>query len=228
MLYDYQSGRDHQCAQTFLQGFSGLLQCDGHSAYKALSRKQPELELVGCMAHARRKFKEALDAIPGKKGTPGNKFNRPAQALTMIQTLYAIERRIKDKTVEERFQVRQSESRPVMDKMKEWLERQRPKVLPESKLGKAITYALNQWPFLSRYLDSGLPDIDNNAAERSIKPFVIGRKNWLFAQSVNGAHASAISQQPGSIRPSLHVLEPYAWLKYVFTRLPWLAKGECV
>ncbi len=89
----------------------------------------------------------------------------------MIRQLYAIERRIKDKTTEERYRVRQCESRPVMDKLRQWLEKQKPRILPESKLGKAITYALNQWPYLSRYLDSGLVEIDNNAAERSIKPY---------------------------------------------------------
>ncbi|WP_299733781.1 IS66 family transposase [uncultured Endozoicomonas sp.] len=152
VLYDYQTGRDHQCPLAFLEGFKGFLQCDGHSAYKTLSSKQPDIELVGCMAHARRKFKEALDAHPKKKGDSGQKISRPAQALNMIRQLYAIERRIKYKTTEERYQVRQTESRPIMDKFRRWLEKQKPRILPESKLGKAITYALNQWPYLSRYL----------------------------------------------------------------------------
>ena len=136
ILYNYQPGRDHSRPQAFLSGFSGYLQCDGLSAYKALSKKQPDIELVGCMAHARRKFKEALDAIPKKKGEPQTKISKPAQVLTMIQTLYAIERRIKDKSVEEWFQTRQSESRPVMDKLKQWLDRQQPGFLQKANLAK--------------------------------------------------------------------------------------------
>lgn len=227
ILYNYQSGRDHSRPQAFLSGFSGYLQCDGLSAYKALSRKQPDIELVGCMAHARRKFKEALDAIPKKKGEPHTKISKPARVLSMIQTLYAIERRIKDKSVEERFQTRQSESRPVMDKIKQWLDRQQPKIPPKSKLGKAITYAQNQWPYLLRYLESGLLDIDNNAAERAVKPFVIGRKNWLFAQTVNGANASAILYSLIETAKA-NGLEPYAWFRYVLSRVPQLPKGAGV
>lgn len=227
ILYNYQPGRDHGRPQEFLSGFRGYLQCDGLSAYKALSKKQPEIELVGCMAHVRRKFKEALDVIPKKKGVPQNKISKPAQVLTMIQTLYTIERRIKGKSVEERLKVRQSESRPVMGKLKQWLDRQQPKIPPKSRLGKAITYAQNQWPYLLRYLDSGLLDIDNNAAERAVKPFVIGRKNWMFAKSVNGANASATLYSLIETAKA-NGLEPYAWLRYVLSKVPQLSRGASV
>lgn len=227
VLYNYQSGRDHGRPQAFLSGFSGYLQCDGLPAYKTLSSKQPQIKLVGCMAHARRKFKEALDAIPKKKGAPPTKVSKPAQVLNMIQTLYATERRIKDKSVEERFQVRQSESRPVLDKLKQWLDKQQPIIPPKSRLGKAVTYAQNQWPYLMRYLDSGLLDIDNNAAERAIKPFVIGRKNWIFAQSVAGANASAVLYSMIETAKA-NGLEPYAWLRYILSKLPQLTKGASV
>ena len=150
---------------------------------------------------------------------------RVSQVLGMIRTLYAIEKRIKDKTVEERFQIRQSESRPVMDKLKNWLDKQQVLVPPKSLLGKAITYAQNQWKNLARYLESGLLDIDNNAAERAIKPFVIGRKNWLFAQSVNGARASSVLYSLVETAKA-NGLEPYAWFRYVLTRLPQLDKAQ--
>ena len=123
--------------------------------------------------------------------------------------------------------MRQCESRPIMDKFRQWLEKQKPRILPESKLGKAITYALNQWPYLSRYLDSGLVEIDNNAAERSIKPFVIGRKNWTFADSVKGANASAVLYSLVETAKA-NGLEPYAWFRYVLTQLPQLEKGARV
>jgi len=227
VLYDYQPGRGHEHPQSFLKGFSGYLQCDGMKGYEALSRKQPDIRLVACMAHVRRKFMEALKAIPKKKGQAARKVSRPEQALTLIQTLYAIEKRIKDKTLEERFQTRQSESRPIMDKLKSWLDRQHSLVPPKSLLGKAITYARNQWKYLVRYLDSGLLDIDNNAAERAIKPFVIGRKNWLFAQSVNGARASGILYSLVETAKA-NGLEPYAWFRHVLTRIPQLGKGASV
>ena len=226
ILYDYQSGRDHEKTLTFLKGFSGYLQCDGHSAYKALSNKQQGIELVGCMAHMRRKFKEALDAIQKVKAA-NTQTSKPAQVLSLIQTLYAIERRIKDKSVEERYRSRQKDSRPVMDKLKRWLDKHQPHVTPKSALGKAITYAQNQWPYLERYLDSGLLDIDNNAAERGIKPFVIGRKNWLFAQSTRGARASAILYSLVETAKA-NGLEPYAWLRHVLTELPQLNKDAGV
>lgn len=226
ILYDYQSGRNHEKTQTFLKGFSGYLQCDGYSAYKALSKKQPEIDLVGCMAHVRRKFKDALDAIQKVKAA-NTQISKPAQVLSLIQTLYAIERRIKDKSVGERYQARQKDSRPVMDKLKRWLDKHQPHVTPKSVLGKAITYAQNQWPYLMRYLDSGLLDIDNNAAERDIKPFVIGRKNWLFAQSVRGATASAILYSLVETAKA-NGLEPYAWLRHVLTELPQLDKNAGV
>ncbi|MTI11736.1 IS66 family transposase [Sansalvadorimonas verongulae] len=175
------------------------------------------------MAHIRRKFMEALKAIPTKKGPAPQTPSKPAQALALIRTLYAIEKRIKDKTTEERFQIRQEESRPVMDKLKIWLDRQQSRVPPKSLLGKAITYAQNQWKNMSRYLESGLVDIDNNAAERAIKPFVIGRKNWLFSQSVNGARASAILYSLVETAKA-NGLEPYAWFRYVLTQLPQLEK----
>ena len=176
---------------------------------------------------ARRRKSRKLDAIPKKKGVPQTKISKPAQVLNMIQTLYAIERRIKDKSVEERFQIRQSESRPVMDKLKKWLDRQQPKIAPQSRLGKAITYAQNQRSYLMRYLDSGLLDIDNNAAERAIKPFVIGRKNWLFAQCVDGAKASAVLYSLIETAKA-NGLEPYAWFRYVLSRVPQLPKGASV
>ena len=225
ILYDYQTGRDHEQAMSFLEGFRGYLQCDGYSAYKALSRKQPDIQLVGCLAHVRRKFKEALDDIPKKNGT--HKISKPAWMLTMIQTLYAIERRNKDKCPEDRLNIRQKESRPIMDKIKAWLDKHQPGIAPKSKLGKAITYAQNQWPYLLRYLDSGLLDIDNNAAERGIKPFVIGRKNWLFAKSTRGARASGTLYSMVETAKA-NGLEPYAWLRHVLTKIPQLPKEGSV
>ena len=226
ILYDYQTGRGHEHPDAFLQGFKGYLQCDGMSAYKALSEKRHGIRLVGCMAHLRRKFKEALDAMP-KKDQQAKKISRSEQALNMIRNLYAIEQRIKDKSEGERYRIRQEESKPVLDKLKQWLDKQQALPPPKSLLGKAITYGQNQWPYLVRYLESGLLDIDNNAAERAIKPFVIGRKNWLFAHSVKGARASAILYSLVETAKA-NGLEPFAWLTYVLKQLPELGPDDSV
>ena len=178
VLYDYHDSRAAACVVNYLEGYSGYLQVDGYQAYE-----QTKTTLVGCWAHARRKFIEA------KKVQAKNKTGKADMALSYIQKLYGIESKHKDKTVEEKYQARQQLAKPVLDKLHAWLTKQN--VLPKTKLGEAIIYLNNQWPKLVRYLEDGRLSIDNNRAERAIKPFVIGRKNWLFSQTDNGANASA-------------------------------------
>ena len=222
LIYEYQPGRGSEHPLTFLQNYRGYLQCDGYSAYKRLARLQPDIRLVGCMAHARRKFKEAYDALPKNKQQATSK---PGQMLALIRKLYAIEKRVRSKPPAEKCLSRQNDARPVMDKMKAWLEKQAPKIAPKSKLGEAIRYMQNQWVYLERYLDSGLVDIDNNASERAIKPFVMGRKGWLFSDTVAGAKSSAILYSLiETAKQNGH--EPYAWLRHVLTVLPSRAKGS--
>ena len=179
VLYDYQVGRAGQCAVDYLDGFTGYLQVDGYVGYEKTSAK-----LAGCWAHARRKFIEAQTAQP--KGKTG----KADMALSMIQKLYRIEISLKDKTEQEKYQVRQTKAKPLLAKFEQWLNKAN--VVPKSALGNAIGYCQNQWHKLIRYLEYGHVNIDNNRAERAIKPFVIGRKNWLFANTANGAKASAI------------------------------------
>jgi len=167
----------------FLQGHSGYLQVDGYQGYAAT-----DATLVGCWAHARRKFKEA-DIVQGK-GKP--KAGKATWAMAHIQKLYRIESLIKDKAPEEKQAYRAEHSIPLLDEYKKWLDKSIQQVPPKSALGKALAYSLNQWPKLIRYVDDGRLNIDNNRAERAIKPFVIGRKNWLFSNTVSGAHASSI------------------------------------
>lgn len=181
VLYDYQASRAGQCAVDFLNGYDGYLQVDGYAGYG-----QTAATLVGCWAHARRKFKEAEIAQP--KGKTG----KANWALNHIQKLYRIETLNKDSSAEVRRQQRQLHSRPLLDELHRWLEKSQQHVPPKSSLGKAIGYCLNQWPNLTRYLEDGQLSIDNNRAERAIKPFVIGRKNWLFANTAKGAAASAM------------------------------------
>ena len=181
VLYDYNVSRAGKCAVDYLQGYSGYLQVDGYVGYE-----QSQATLVGCWAHARRKFKEAKIA-QGKK--PSGKAD---WALNHIQKLYRIETLIKDKPIAERYAIRQEKTLPLLEQLKHWLIKSEQSVLPKTKLGEAITYCLNQWEKLTVYPNDGRLNIDNNRAERAIKPFVIGRKNWLFSNTAKGADASAI------------------------------------
>ncbi|MGJ8648710.1 MAG: IS66 family transposase, partial [Marinomonas colpomeniae] len=179
VLYDYQSGRAGQCAVDYLQGFTGYLQVDGYAGYEKTTAT-----LVGCWAHARRKFIEAQTSQP--KGKTG----KADMALSMIQKLYRLEISLKDKPADDKYQQRQEKAKPLLEQFHHWLEKAN--VPPKTAIGAAITYCKNQWYKLIRYIDDGHLTIDNNRAERAIKPFVIGRKNWLFSKTANGANASAI------------------------------------
>ena len=182
VLYDYQNSRAGSCVVDYLDGYRGYLQVDGYQAYA-----QTQARLVGCWAHARRKFIEAKQ-VQGKN-TNSKKGGKADMALSYIQKLYGIESKLKDKTAQEKYEARQQQAAPIIEKLHGWLSKQN--VLPKTKLGEAISYLNNQWHKLIIYLEDGQLNIDNNRAERAIKPFVIGRKNWLFSQTTNGANASA-------------------------------------
>ncbi|WP_114327582.1 IS66 family transposase [Candidatus Colwellia aromaticivorans] len=179
VLYDYQSGRAGQCAVDYLDGYTGYLQVDGYVGYE-----KTKATLAGCWAHARRKFKEAEIAQP--KGKTG----KANMALNHIQKLYRLEIQLKDKTSEEKYQGRQEKAKPLLAQFYQWLEKTN--VPPKTALGKAIQYCKNQWHKLNCYIEDGELNIDNNRAERAVKPFVIGRKNWMFSNTANGARASAM------------------------------------
>ena len=181
VLYDYQDGRGGVHPKDFLKGYRGPLQVDGYQVYE-----QTEAKLAGCWAHARRKFVDAK-TVQGKKKT-----GRADVAIKFIQKLYRVERLMKAKSADERLHERQTESTAVMSDFKKWLDTQLTQVPPTSVLGKAVQYTLNQWSKLQVYLTDGRINIDNNRAERAIKPFVIGRKAWLFANTHGGADASAV------------------------------------
>lgn len=179
VIYDYQDSRSGRCAREFLAGYTGYLQVDGYAGYHCT-----EAQLVGCMAPARRKFEAA------RRAQPTNKVGKAIWALGIIQKLYRIEKVCQGLSPEEIYRRRQSEARPLLEEFEAGLSKT--KVLPKGYLGKAIGYCQKQWPKLMRYLEDGRLSIDNNRAERAIKPFVIGRKNWLFANTQTGAHASAL------------------------------------
>lgn len=180
VVYDYHASRAATCPKQYLGDFSGYLQVDGYAAYEHTSAT-----LVGCLAHARRKFIEAQRAQP--KGKTG----KADWAVNHLQKLYAVESKCKDCTPSERHEIRQEKSVPLLKHFKEWVDKSLLAVPPKSALGEALSYCARQWNKLTRYVDDGLLAIDNNRAERAIRPFVIGRKNWLFSNTSNGASASA-------------------------------------
>jgi len=208
VLFDYQDGRSGQHANTFLAGYRGYLQVDGYAGYE-----QTEATLVGCMAHARRKFVEAQQA-QGK-----GKTGKADWAINHIQKLYALESKLKTMDADVKTQQRQNIAAPLLQQLWEWLEKSKDTVPKESLLGKAISYTQNQWPKLIRYLDDGRLNIDNNRAERAVKPFVIGRKAWLFANTTSGAKASAALYSIVETA-KINGLEPYDYLTTLFKELP--------
>ncbi len=212
VLFDYQTTRASKHPRQFLSGFKGYLHVDGYAGYNGL----PDIVLVGCFAHARRKFDEALKALPAEQR---NAAVAAKEGLDFCNQLFAIEREIHNATPDERCQFRLEHSRPVMDAFLAWLKYQGPRVLPKSAFGQAISYCRNQWDKLSAFLQDGRLELDNNRSERSIKPFVIGRKNFLFSNTPKGAKASATIY---SIVESAkeNGLNPYSYLQYLFEKLP--------
>jgi len=212
VLYDYQQTRSGEHPRNFLKGFKGYLHADGYAGYHDI----PDVTLCGCWAHLRRKFDEVLKGLPPKKRASGS---RAQEALDRINRLFAIERELKRCAPEERLEIRNLKSRPIVEEFRKWLEDMLPGVLPKSLFGLAVNYGRNQWAKLIRFLEDGRIEISNNRAERAIKPFVISRKNFLFCNTPRGARASAIIF---SIIESAkeNGLNPYAYLNYLFEKLP--------
>jgi transposase len=184
---------------------------DGYSGYNALAREAGIAGHAACWAHVRRKF---VEAAAGRKNTAA-----AHQMVALIGKLYAIERELRDSSPGERKAARELRSQPILDKIKDWLEEKAPKVLPKGLLGQAIAYALGLWPQLITFLDDGHIPLDNNLAENAIRPFVVGRKNFLFSGSPAGAQASATLYSLIETAKA-NALEPRAYLTFLFERLP--------
>ena len=209
VLFDYRHGRGREGPDDILKDYKGYLQTDGYAGYDSFDKRQG-ITLIHCMAHARRKFNDALE----------NDRARAAYALTLFQQLYAVERRIKDEALdaEATFQLRQQQSVPILKALKEWMTAEYVKVLPKSLIGQAIAYCLPRWDKLSIYTTNAILNIDNNPVENAIRPVAIGRKNYLFAGSHEAAQRAAMVYSLFATC-RLHNINPYHWLKDVLERM---------
>jgi transposase len=207
VAFDYQKGRGKDAPREFLENYKGALQTDGYAVYKQYYASD-EVTHLACWAHARRKFDEAL---------PNDK-KRSEHALLEIQKLYAIERETKELSSEERKEIRLEKSLPIINELGKWLHNERQQTLPKSPIGKAIAYTTSLWDSLQNYLHNGYLNIDNNLIENSIRPIALGRKNYLFAGSHNGAKRSAMFYSFFACC-KLNNINPQKWLQYVLENI---------
>lgn len=213
VLFDYDPSRGGQVPKRLLAGYEGILLSDGYEPYEAVAQAQ-SLVHAGCMAHVRRRFEDAR-----KVHASSGADSRARIALDCIGELYRIERSIKAAEPEERLAVRTAHSAPLMARFRAWLEEVAPAVLPQSVLGKAVHYALKQWPKLCVFLTHPVVPLDNNRCENAIRPFVLGRKAWLFSDTTAGATASAnLYALVETARAN--GIEPHRYLAHLFAHLP--------
>ena len=221
LLYHYAPSRAQSVPEQLLKAYEGYLQTDGYAGYHAVLRHEA-ITGLGCWAHVRRKFMDARKALPKAQQ---NKGNRVQQGLAFIGKLYQLERAIRDLDPEEKQQRRLTDAIVILERFKIWLDKQ--SVPPKTLLGKAIGYALREWPRLVVYTTDGRLNIDNNLVENAIRPFAIGRKAWLFSDSQAGARASANLYSLVETAKA-NGINDYAYLKYVFTMLPTATTDESV
>jgi transposase len=237
VLFDYQTTRAGRNAKAFLCGFGGYdpvtktitrkkyLHADGYEGYDGVphmaiinDKKVPDVILIGCWSHARRKFHDASVAV-GQQDRRAGKRIAADEGLKLCNDLFQLEKEFRDMTADERHAARRDRSAAKLDEMKTWLDKAALEVLPKTATGAAIAYCLSQWTKLTAFLLDGRLEIDNNRAERSVKPFVIGRKNWLFANTPAGATASAILYSIVETAKGNELI-PFEYLKYLLERLP--------
>ena len=215
VLFDYAPSRSAETAKRLLLGFKGILLTDGYDAYDNVATAQ-SLVHAGCLVHARRYFKDVIKAQPEASG-------RARIALDYIGKLYDVERELRQRkvvpTADEWLDVRQQKSAPIMNEFKSWLDDLAPKLLPSTLLAKAVHYALGQWNKLRVFLTEPIVPLDNNRCENAIRPFVVGRKSWLFCDTQAGATASARLYSLVETAKANRV-EPHAYLTHLFTHLP--------
>lgn len=223
VLFHYAPTRSGEVPRQILDGYQGYLQTDAYSAYEQFEKKGSLIILVGCMAHVRRNFVKVIDA----RGKGARKSGSAEVALEYIRKLYVIERIARERGLspEETLALRKEKAEPILKEFKAWMDALLPKTPPKGLLGKALSYAISHWRKLIRYLEDGRISIDNNLAENAIRPFVVGRKNWLFSGHPNGANAAATLYSLIETAKAC-ALEPYHYLRHLFENLPFALSEE--
>lgn len=218
-LYEYNRSRSSKYIKDFTEGFSGFCQSDGYPGYNAVFKNNDEITHVSCLAHCRR---ELIDAYKASK-----QVKKSNVVINKIQKIYVVEKQLRAKNLKEEEFVAERKKlvTPLLENLKDWLDKKVINIRPESKLGKAIKYTLGQWDKVINYLDCADLTPDNNAAERIVKPLVMGRKNFLFSGSPEGADALCFFYSLIETA-KLNGLNPYAYLKFLFDKAPLILEGE--
>ena len=209
ILYDYTATRERAGPEEFLKGYRGYLQADAYGGYDAFFKDPARgLTEVGCWAHARRYFHKALESDQARMGP----------ALLLIAQLYRVEKQARPLTAEDRLRLRQLQSQPILDKLRNYLLEIQAEVLPKSPEGRAVRYTLKNWTALTRYCEDGDLQIDNNATERAIRGIAVGRNNWIFFGSDDGGKTAAVLRSFVASCQRVGV-DPFAWLKDILSRI---------
>ena len=215
VLYEYQMTRNASHPREFLKGFNGICVTDGYQVYHTLEKEREDLKIAGCWSHGRRRFDEAVKALPKAK----QKESLAYLALTMIQAIYREEKLLKDLPAEERKRRRDLSVRPLVEAYFVWLKENIHKVPQKGKTWEGFNYCLNQEKYLKVFLEDGEVPMHNNAAEQSIRGFCIGKKNWVMIDTIAGAKSSAIIYSIAETAKANH-LKPYEYFEYLLTEIP--------
>ena len=215
VLYEYQKTRNASHPREFLKDFNGVCVTDGYQVYHTIEGEREDLRIAGCWSHARRRFDEAVKALPKQK----QKDSCAYLALTMIQAIYREEKQLKDLPAGERRNRRQLSVKPLVEAYFTWVRENLPKVPQKSKTWEGFNYSLNQEKYLKVFLDDGEVPMDNNAAEQSIRGFCIGKKNWVMIDTIAGAKSSAIIYSIAETAKANN-LKPYDYFEYLLTEIP--------
>ena len=218
ILYQYAMTRSRSNVQRFLKGFSGILESDAFSGYKALDKEKPEIQAAFCWAHARRDYADALKALKDEDKEYASE-TVAHKALVQIAAIYKAEAALKDKSAADRYLGRQKDVKPLVEAYFAWVREQEPETIVSTHTREGLKYSLNQEKYLKVFLDNGEVPIDNSATERAIRPFTIGRANWHLIDTIHGAQASAIIYSLVETAKA-NGLKIYEYLKHLLTEIP--------
>ncbi len=214
ILYQYQKGRDSDCAIEFLKDYSGIIICDGFSVYQSIDRKRDDLTFVNCWVHARRGLAEVVKA----SGKDAGKNTLAYKILVQISAIFDLDKKMSDRSVEDRLQHRKLSIEPLVDALFVYLREHQGVVPPKSKTALSINYILNRERELREFLNDGAIPLDNNFCESSIRPFCVGKKNWGVIDTIKGAESSAIMFSITETAKANN-LNPYCYMKYVLEEM---------